>query len=408
MVKRAGIIAVPTITLLIVLINGNYLLWRLLVLMVFIIGLGFLWVFHQKRGLSGSIKKPGERNQAGRPFDIESIIQNESGFAKPFLKVNLNTRLAMVNNEITINVPSRGSYYCHSQVIYPQRGRYQIGPLVATFSDPFDLVHIHRKLDDPQEMLIYPKIVELPYFSLGPGTNSAAGGKSWLNLGAGEAIFGIREYLPGDGLNHIHWRSTAHTGKIMVKEFDSDMAKKVWVILDLNQDVQAGKGLESTEEYGVTIAASMLKKYTDSACQTGLITQTEEYHQFLPRMGESNLWRLLEVLAVYRATGNVPINWVMAHSRGYFNGNSVVIVITPDLNREVLDSISFIERRGIPVAFILLDASTFGGEPYSPEDISYLMSRSVPTFIIRKGDNLSLSLDAQIRAQLARIHEGRV
>src|SRR5437899_2338659 len=67
----------------------------------------------------------------------------------------------------------------------------------------------------------------------------------------------IRDYAAGDAMNRIHWRSSAHHNQLMVKEFDLDPAVDAWVFLDLHDAVQAGEGEQSTEEYAVTIAATI-------------------------------------------------------------------------------------------------------------------------------------------------------
>jgi hypothetical protein len=53
--------------------------------------------------------------------------------------------------------------------------------------------------------------------------------------------------------------SEDHAGKLIVKDFDIDLSEKVWLILDLSLEAQAGSGTESTQEYGINIAASILK-----------------------------------------------------------------------------------------------------------------------------------------------------
>jgi uncharacterized protein (DUF58 family) len=39
--------------------------------------------------------------------------------------------------------------------------------------------------------------------------------------GAGIEPRGVREYAPGDSLRFVHWRSTARTGRLLVKEFET-------------------------------------------------------------------------------------------------------------------------------------------------------------------------------------------
>jgi uncharacterized protein (DUF58 family) len=254
------------------------------------------------------------------------VVQNNSLLPRPFIKLQIASKLPLANNNVLVNLPSRGSYHWHTQVIHPQRGRYKLGPFVAELSDPFGLLRVRHRLDTEQEILVYPKTVDLPSFWVSSNISSGIGENAWFNRGAGSVIFGIREYVPGDSLNHIHWRSTAHTGKLIVKEFDSDLAKKVWVILDLSRASLLGNGNENTEEYAITIAASILKKYADTGCHVGLISHTEDYHFFQARPGHPNMWRMQEALAELRSTGKTPLDELINRAQGNFDGNSIAVI----------------------------------------------------------------------------------
>ena len=62
-------------------------------------------------------------------------------------------------------------------------------------------------------------------------------------------------FQSGDQARHIHWRSTARRGQIMMKEFDG--APQSEVLLTFNPSVDIGHGRESTLEYSVKITASV-------------------------------------------------------------------------------------------------------------------------------------------------------
>jgi len=49
---------------------------------------------------------------------------------------------------------------------------------------------------------------------------------------------------------------TARQRQLMVKEFELDPFADIWLVLDLDQRIMAGSGVESVEEYAVTICAS--------------------------------------------------------------------------------------------------------------------------------------------------------
>ena len=102
-------------------------------------------------------------------------------------------------------------------------------------------------------------------------------------------------------MSRIHWRSSAHQNKLMVKEFDLDPAVDAWIFLDLHDTVQAGEGEHSTEEYGVTIAATIANYLLRQDLSLGMIVNGGK-REILPLdRGERQIERVLELLAVVQA-----------------------------------------------------------------------------------------------------------
>lgn len=52
---------------------------------------------------------------------------------------------------------------------------------------------------------------------------------------------GARPYVPGDGRRLVHWRSTAHTGKLMVRELERPAAEPVTITVELPADPDAAE-----------------------------------------------------------------------------------------------------------------------------------------------------------------------
>ena len=81
------------------------------------------------------------------------------------------------------------------------------------------------------------------------GLSLVYGAGQWIQSQISPNVSSIREYSSGDSLKHIHWGSTAHSGQLMVKLFDPDRshssAKTIWVVLDMQERVQCGEGLQS-------------------------------------------------------------------------------------------------------------------------------------------------------------------
>lgn len=57
----------------------------------------------------------------------------------------------------------------------------------------------------------------------------------------GELVRGLRDYLPGDRLRQVHWRATAHTGELVVKETEEPQAPVLHLVLDLGAGGAAGE-----------------------------------------------------------------------------------------------------------------------------------------------------------------------
>jgi uncharacterized protein (DUF58 family) len=60
----------------------------------------------------------------------------------------------------------------------------------------------------------------------------------------------IREYAPGDGQRNIHWKSTAKTGKLMVRQFEESRRSRLAVALSLRPDEYG-----SPEEFEMAVSA---------------------------------------------------------------------------------------------------------------------------------------------------------
>src|SRR5205085_6928897 len=67
--------------------------------------------------------------------------------------------------------------------------------------------------------------------------------------GSGVDPDGVREYVPGDPLRRMHWKSTARTGKLSVIEFEESRAVNVVLVIDLFWSAHTGSGKDSTLEY---------------------------------------------------------------------------------------------------------------------------------------------------------------
>jgi uncharacterized protein (DUF58 family) len=136
-----------------------------------------------------------------------------------------------------------------------RRGHFESGPLNLFSGYPFGFVRSSRTIDIPTEITVVPRWVELRYFPiLEPSSSPSDVLHERARTGAGEQYLGVREYRPGDPPRAVHWRSTARAGKLIVREFEEEVASRVALVI-AGDDV--GAPPDSAYEMLIAAAASI-------------------------------------------------------------------------------------------------------------------------------------------------------
>ncbi|MBI4268038.1 MAG: DUF58 domain-containing protein [Chloroflexi bacterium] len=396
MKSRAVLISLILIFLVVTLVTGFVLMLRLLVLAAILLLISYLWTRFSIRSIVGQrSKNSAEHCQVGGRFVEEITIVNNSWLPKPLIRVEVNGDQPGHRNMAIFNLSPKGSYRWQSEVHCQQRGRHTLGAVTATVSDPFGFFSSQRKLVDARSVLVYPATPELPFFQqFGHGeSTSGYGSSSASEIGANAAR--VREYIGGDVLSHIHWRSTAHTGKLMVKEFDATRSnyafKDVWIIIDMHQDSQVSHGNNGTEEHSVAIAASLIRKFIENNQRVGLIASADQDYFFPPEAGSQHLLNMLEALALMKATGQLPVEQLLSDEIERFGSNAGIIVITPSVSSRLIAPLQQAKQNGSLVTIISLAFSDFGGTAVNAT--GNLISRGFQVHVVKPGTMLASSPD---------------
>lgn len=100
-----------------------------------------------------------------------------------------------------------------------RRAVVEVGPVSVVRGDPLGLFErVHRK-DEPVDLFVHPRTVLFEGQSLGFLRDLE--GLPATDLSRDDVSFhALREYQPGDDLRHVHWKSTARTGNVMVRQYE--------------------------------------------------------------------------------------------------------------------------------------------------------------------------------------------
>ncbi len=150
-----------------------------------------------------------------------------------------------------------------------RRGVLTIGPLVAVRSDLLGLARSVDVVAGVNEILVAPRAFELPMPELGDGILGRHLLVQSVRLGPGE-FHSLREYVPGDEPRTIHWRASARSDDLKVRQYSAEGLRRCTVVLD--QQVPSGGAHDEAFERAVVAAASLVHSSDQHGLQTRLAT----------------------------------------------------------------------------------------------------------------------------------------
>ena len=167
-------------------------------------------------------------------------------------------------------------------------------------------------------------------------------------------------------MHRVHWPSTARHAQLMVREFDREPSGDLWLIVDMDADVQAGRDAEATQEYAVILAASLAGQFARSGERrgVGLLISGRSPQMLPPARGQAQLWRILEALAQAEPASGLPLAALLKQSSPSLGSGRTLVVITPSSDPAWVAPLLPLAARGNAPTAVLLDAATFdAGQP---------------------------------------------
>jgi uncharacterized protein (DUF58 family) len=387
-----SVVVLAAICVVVAMSTGFWLTWRLAYVAMIGVPLAYTWSRLNLAALEVTPDRSGDRLQEGAVFEERFTVRNRSWLPKIWLEVDDPSEMPGHVARRVVTVGGKGEKTWRVRSTVRRRGVYSVGPVEVTTGDPFGLFRHTRSYGRSHNVLVYPRAAELPNFSV-PAANLPGEGRfrrrtHYVTPNAS----GVRPYEFGDSFNRIHWSSTARTGNLMVKLFELDPASDIWVILDLHRDVQAGEGDDSTEEYGVRIAASVARYFLTANRSVGFMAFGRGFDVREADRGVQQYTHILESLAMARAWGDVPLGDLLSNEARRFGRHTTVVVITPSTDERWVAGLGALQQRGVKVAAILLEPGTFGGEAGVLDTFASLAANDVFTYIVKQSDDIAATL----------------
>ena len=169
-----------------------------------------------------------------------------------------------------------------------RRGIVNVGPATTVRSDPIGLLRREHAFEDIHELYVHPRTTALPSTSAGL-IRDLEGSPTRRLVDSDMSFHAIREYAPGDSRRQIHWKSTAKTGRLMVRQYEESRRSRMAVILGVAEAEYA----DADEfELAVSCAASLGLQAVRDARDVAIVTGSQ-----IPRVVRGRLRAITHIPA---------------------------------------------------------------------------------------------------------------
>lgn len=234
----------------------------------------------------------GEDHCAGRDFEADQPLQ----------PIRLAPREEITT---TYQVPTR------------RRGIVDVGPLRIARRDPLGLVRLSWPYGKSVRVWVHPRVYPLLHVPV--GTNRSLDGVVDKVQHGSITFHALREYVAGDDLRHVHWRTSAHIGQLMVREHVDTSLPRIAVVLDDRPEVYDGDGFEDA----VDAAASVVTAIVGSGLTVDLHLASGSLIEGGPDIG---VQPLLDLLSEVQPTEGTPFGSVLQRLRHRRRGDTAIML----------------------------------------------------------------------------------
>ncbi|MEL7058928.1 MAG: DUF58 domain-containing protein [Acidobacteriota bacterium] len=171
-------------------------------------------------------------------IEIESAAERPLGLR---LRETLHPSLAAHAERRSLELPASGAARWTIDLEPRRRGEVVAGPLVARVLGPWRLAWGQRRLLEAEAVRVVPRVRWTGDVGrlLLVAQRTSLGRQMQRVRGVGTEPYALREYLPGDPPNRIHWKATARHGRLVTREETWERGARLIVLLDCARAMSA-------------------------------------------------------------------------------------------------------------------------------------------------------------------------
>lgn len=232
-----------------------------------------------------------------------------------------------------------------------QRGSIHLKGYILTRLDPFGLCKRQVLYSEPHNLLVLPKLYPMPTLFFDGSRKYHQGGiTAALDHGGSNDFLSLREYVHGDPIKHIDWKSTARVGRTIVKQYRDEYFSRYGLVLDSFTT----KKYSNVFEEAVSIAASILISENSEHSVLDLLFVGSECVTCSMGRGLGDKKQMMEILASVTTCRDKRFAELARLVKSHATLLSGVVAILIDLDEQRQDLINHLTDLQIPVKAVLI------------------------------------------------------
>jgi uncharacterized protein (DUF58 family) len=238
------------------------------------------------------------------------------------------------------------------------RGTFIFGPSSIRSGDLFGFFRREKRIDTLDYLFVYPRLVPLEKLGI-PSRQFFGDIRLKRHLFQDPVLTaGVRDYVPGDSLKRIHWKSTARLGRLQTRVYEPTTTVDLSLFLDIRTlKAPLWGSIFQLQELGIITAASISQYSLEAGFRVGLyVNQITRFSQgavrVLPSQHPDQMVRILETLAQLHQVETTPMASFIRQEAANLPWGSTLVVISAQPTDELLGALLYFKRAGRSVALI--------------------------------------------------------
>ncbi len=354
--------------------------------------------------LKGNVRLPEKEMMAGDEVKIRYNFENPLSLTFPILEIenNIAYRLTGKREKKEIFYMEKKDYHEGTTIVScKRRGHYKSGEVKLHIRDIFNIYSLHKTIVTPLSFKVYPQIIPLKSFKIQASQHMGELLVMDPLFQDFSSLSNLRAYQEGDPIKKIHWKASAKSDELIVKNYEERGDNEVVLVLDSHKLSYKGDDEGFIEDKLVETAAAIIDYCLKQNMKVTL------YHELKDEIIETKgnhrgfLKRFMDEIVGFHPIGNSLLQYNIEKLTSFIKQGSTLFILTPKLNRQLGVKGIRMKMRNISPVYIVLGNKKENSIQWNQnkEVARVLEGESIPVY--------KIDIDQDIRDVLEGKHEKR-